>query len=118
MKRHSFWLITLAIFFAFALNAQAAELRTINIVPELAFDGTTAYCFANCKAPSTSDKIDATLTLYQGTASVDSWSDSGTGSLYIAGNCKVQQGKTYKLVLTCSINGVEQPAASVTATCR
>ena len=56
-------------------------------------------------------------TLYQGTTYVDSWSGSGKGYASVSGSCGVRSGKSYKLVLTYSINGSSKPSVSTTATC-
>lgn len=119
MKRR---MISLAVLFllVFSLSAQtalAAEARVTRVWPTLCFDGTTAVCSVSYRAGSTSDKISATLTLYQGDSYVDSWSDKGTGSIRISGECEAQSGKDYRLVLTYSINGTAQTSASVEGTC-
>lgn len=102
------------------LTAQAvcaADLRAAGGTPSLSFDGTTAICSVICQGNRTTDKIEATLTLYQGSTTVDSWSASGTRKVSFSGECAVRSGKTYRLELTCSINGVEKPSVSVTKTC-
>ena len=48
------------------MTAQAAEIRSIRVKPDLYFDGTTAICSVSVKADSSNDKVKATLTLYQG----------------------------------------------------
>lgn len=101
-----------------AQTTQAAEIRLITRTAELSFNGTTAVCTAFCKGDSTKDSISATLTLYQGTTQIDSWSASGTGRVSFNEECKVEYGKTYRLELSCSINGAAQPAVSVTKTCQ
>lgn len=85
---------------------------------DLSFNGTTAVCTAFCKGDSTKDTISATLTLYQGTTRIDSWSASGTGRVSFNEECKVEYGKTYRLELSCSINGTTQPSVSATKTCQ
>ena len=46
--------------------AQAATQRAY-VRPSLSFSGTTATCSIICRGNSTSDDLDVTLTLYQGT---------------------------------------------------
>lgn len=99
------------------LGAQTVDARVASARPSLQFDGTTAICTALCRGENTTDQIRATLTLYQGSSRIDSWSGSGTWSATVSGQCKVQSGKTYKLTLTYSINGVSQPSVSVSNTC-
>ena len=92
----------------FTMSAQAVESRTTTSKPILSFSGTTAYCAVECAGESTSDEVKATLTLYQGTTYVDSWSGSGKGCASLSGSCKVMRGKTYKLVLTYSVRSEER----------
>ena len=63
------------------------------------------------------DRISAKLTLYQGNTYIDSWSAAGTYRVPVSGECTVKSGKTYRLVLTWSINGVAQPSESTTRKC-
>ena len=96
--------------------AQAVSQR-IGGSPRLSFNGTTATCYVTCYGKSGSDTVDATLTLYQGSTYVDSWSDSGKYYVTLSGEHKVQSGKSYKLTLEYSINGVKQPSTSASAVC-
>ena len=118
MRRCRLALVTLLVCILFTVSAQAIEPRAVRGIPSLVFNGTTAQCSALCNGGSSSDTVEATLTLYQGTTYIDSWSDSGKDSLSFSGSCKVERGKTYKLVLSYSINGVEKPSVTVTNTCR
>ncbi len=99
------------------LSAQAAESRIIGSTPELYFNGTTAVCSVSCRADNAKDKVEAALTLYQGETYVDFWSNSGTGRVFVSGSCEVESGKSYKLVLAYSINGVAKSSATTTGTC-
>ena len=99
------------------LSGQALQPRAVKVEPVLDFNGTTATCSVSFKADNATDKVSVTLTLYQGNTYVDSWSDSGTWRVSISESCKVESGKTYRLVLTYSINGAAQPAKAVTGTC-
>lgn len=118
MKRRWFILATLLIILTFTISAYAVEVRGVSGFPMLSFDGTTAQCYADCMGENDKDAIEATITLYQGTNRIDSWSDSGKGFLSVSGECKVQKGKAYKLILRYSVNGVEMPSVTVTKTCR
>lgn len=64
MKRRILSLAALLLI-VLSVTAQAAETR-MGGNPVLAFDGTTAQCTATCYGRSSSDKVTATLTLYQG----------------------------------------------------
>lgn len=116
MRRRVFALVV-PLLLLLALPAYALEARSGKTIPNLYFDGTTAICTASCKADNTTDKVEGTLTLYSGETYIDSWSNSGTGRIVISGKCKVESGKSYKLVLTYSINGVAQPSGTATGTC-
>ena len=59
--------------------------------------------------------VSATLTLYQGSTCVTSWSGSGNGRVIISKSCTVKSGMEYKLVLSYSVNGKAQESVSVTA---
>ena len=74
---------------------------------------------ANCEAmiTSASDSIKATMTLKQGNRVVDSWSGSGTGIVFLEGDCKVTKGVTYTLTVEGTRNGVAFEPATITRTC-
>ena len=116
MKKRVFVLSVLFLLLL-TLSAQAAEVRVVRIKPELYFSDTTATCSVSCKADNARDTVEATLTLYQGETYVDSWSNSGTGRVFISGSCDVESGKTYKLVVDYSINGVAQLSKTTSGTC-
>jgi len=65
MKRRVFPLAALLLL-VLSISVQAAQPRAVGSRPTLSFSGTTASCYVNCKGASTSDKVSATLTLYQG----------------------------------------------------
>lgn len=75
MKKHMVSAVLLLIMML-SLSAQAAEMRVITASPYLTFNENTATCMADCKSTNPSDKVSATLTLYQGSTCVTSWSGS------------------------------------------
>lgn len=115
MRRRICALIILVVL-ALSISVQAIEPRT-SAQLSLSFDGTTALCSVICRGSSSDDAIDATLTLYQGSTYVDSWSDSGKGRVVISGTCKAVSGKNYKLVVDYSVNGESQPSVYSTRQC-
>ena len=115
MKRRILSLAALLLI-VLSVTAQAAETR-MGGNPVLAFDGTTAQCTATCYGRSSSDKVTATLTLYQGGAYVDSWSKTGTYRAYVSGETVAQRGNTYTRELTWTVIGEEQPPVSVSKRC-
>lgn len=116
MKRRICALIALVVL-ALSISVQAMEPRLVSAQPSLSFSGTTAFCSVICSGKSDNDTISATLTLYQGTTYVDSWSDSGKGQVSISGSCKAVSGKSYKLVVNYSVNGVAKPSVYTTKKC-
>ena len=98
-------------------TAQAAVMRSPTATPSLSFSGGKASCSATCTADTRSDSIAATLTLYQGNTVVGSWDNSGTYRVRVSGSANATSGKSYKLVLTWSVNGKSQTSVSKTKTC-
>lgn len=95
-------LTVLCIFLLSCTTAYAAESRAVAARPSLSFDGTTA----NCEVVVTSyGDIDITLSLWQGSTLIDSWSDSGFGMVSMSESCSVTKGKTYKLTVSGTAGG-------------
>lgn len=116
MRRRICALIVL-VALALSISVQAMELRSVSAQPNLFFSGTTAFCSVICSGKSDNDTIDATLTLYQGSTYVDSWSDSGRGQVALSGTCTAVSGKSYKLVVDYSVNGEAKPSVYTTRKC-
>ena len=116
-KRTSSVFVLLLVCILSSQTIQATVQRASYLRPSLSFSGTTATCSIICRGNSKSDDLDITLTLYQGNSYADSWSDSGKGSVVLSKECQVERGKTYRLEVTCFINGVEKPSEPVTNTC-
>lgn len=115
MKKRFFLFVTM-LFFALTLTAHASYMANLSDLI-LSFSGTTAYCSVVCNGDNGTDSISATLTLYQGSTQIDSWSDSGSFSVPVSGSCNVTSGLTYRLKLSWSVNGVSQPDVEVSNTC-
>ena len=111
MKRRIFSLAAVLLL-VLSVSVQAIESRAVQPVVNLSFSGTTAVCFGTCRSGNSSDRIAMTLILEQGGVEVDSWSASGYGQVTITEFCPVTKGKTYTLVLECSVNGEAKPAIS------
>lgn len=116
MKKRMILLIAMIVF-VLTMSVQAAEMRAISGKPILSFSGTTAYCSAVCTGEESRDRVCATLTLYQGSTYVDSWSGSGKGRISVSGNSTVKRGRSYTLTLTYSVNGTKKQSVSTRATC-
>lgn len=115
MKRRVLALVVLIVL-VMSVSAQAVNHRAVNAAPTLDFDGATAECSVVC-AGNVSDRINATITLYEGNDFVDSWSGSGTTRVSVSGDCQVTRGRTYTLEVTWSVNGVQQQSVSTTRRC-
>ena len=116
MRRCICALIALVVL-ALSISVQAAEPRVISAKLMLSFNKTTAQCSVICLGNNDNDAIDATLTLYQESTYVDSWSGSGKGRVVISGTCEAVSGKNYKLVVDYSVNGKSQPSVYSTRQC-
>lgn len=101
----------------FAQMAQAAEPRAAGGTLDLSFQGKMAICTAICQGNSAKDSVKATLTLYQGSTYIDSWSNSGIWEASIYGEHEVESGKTYRLELSYFVNGGSKQGVSVTNRC-
>jgi spore coat protein U-like protein len=116
MRRRICALIILVVL-ALSISVQAVAPRIVSARPGLSFNGTTAFCSVICRGDSDNDTIDVTLTLYQGSTYVDSWSDSGKGRVALSGTCEAVSGKNYKLVVDYSVNGESKPSVYTTRQC-
>lgn len=99
-------------------TSAAISTKAISGKPTLKIEGTTAYCVGKYNSGNRNDAISITVTLMQGSKEIASWSASGKGSVTISKTCKVETKKTYKLVLSATVNGVAKPDVSVTATAK
>lgn len=109
--------VALAVGMTVCASAAESQIvpRLLQVHPSLTFSGTTATCEA--MITSASDSIKATMTLKQGNRVVDSWSGSGTGIVFLEGDCKVTKGVTYTLTVEGTRNGVAFEPTTVTRTC-
>lgn len=98
------------------LPAHAATTRAIVVSPSLKFDGTTATCFVAITANKPTDKISATMELWQGDTFIDSWTGTGTWTLKMEKTATVSKNKTYDLIVSYSVNGVEKTPVSTSRT--
>lgn len=95
-----------------------AASRSIGIVPNLSFSGTTANCTVKVVADSFAHEIEATIKLWQGSICVATWEEEGKGILSFSDSATVTKDKTYNLTVDAIVNGVVQPQVSVSATCK
>lgn len=98
------------------LSVSAAP-RLLNVFPALSFDGTTATCQATVAGNNTSEHIEVTMKLMQGSYCEATWTADGYGYVYMLEYDTVTKGRTYNLVVEVKVNGIAQTPASVSATC-
>lgn len=97
--------------------AQAATPRSPRAYPEITFNGTIATCTARIYADNLTDRITATMVLYDGTREVDRWTASGRGDLSFSYTAEVESGTAYRLIIRYSVNGVQQTTVETQKTC-
>lgn len=95
----------------------SAEPRALGITPALVFDGTTAKCEAAVVGNNTSEYIEVTMKLKWGIFTLETWTSSGYGYVYMLEEHSVNKGWTYKLVVEVAVNGVESSPVYVEGTC-
>ena len=113
MKKRILTLALLAMM-VLSLTAQALEPFALSGRPKLSISGTTATCSVTCRG-NADDEIKVILTLWCGESIVDSWSETGVGSVTIKETCKVVAGNTYDLVMMPVVNGEALEPVTVSA---
>lgn len=110
--------LTLVLVMLLGVTAQAAEpMRKPSAFPNLTFSGTTATCTATVRGDKANDQVSVTMKLWQGNTCLKTWTASGTRSVTLKEPATVSKGKTYKLTVDYTINGVQNPQKSVIRTC-
>ena len=97
--------------------AQAMTPRAPSAYPDIIFNGTTATCIADIYVDNATDRITATMILYNGTREIDRWMASGQGGLSFSYPAEVESGVTYRLYIRYSVNGVQRTPAEIQKTC-
>ena len=116
MKKIISFLLIFCISITILVSASAEGPRRISsITPMLTFSGTTANCRLSISASNQS--ISCTLTLYEGSTVIASWSSSGSNYIMISESTSVQSGHTYTLTGTASVNGSPITIVPLTKTC-
>ena len=95
----------------------SAEPRILTINPVLDFEDTTAFCEATVVGNNTSEYIEVTMKLKWGIFTLETWTASGYGYVYMIEEHAVNKGWTYKLVVEVTFDGVEKTPVSVSGTC-
>ena len=94
-----------------------AEPRAMEINPNLSFDETTATCEVMVAGDNTSEYIEVTMKLKWGIFTLETWTASGYGYVYMLEQHAVNKGWKYKLVVEVTFDGVEQTPVSIEGTC-
>ena len=114
--RTTAFLLAIVLVLTVPLTAYAIP-RTVAVAPELTFNGTTAYCEATVFGNSTSEYITVTMRLWRGNRLLETWTADGYGYVLMSETRTVTQGKTYRLAVNYTINGVNQPQVYIDRTC-
>lgn len=115
MKKR-FWGLIIIMAMILTVPTYAVSARTVDVVPDIEFNGTQAICTVRIMGDRTTDRIAATMKLWQGSTLIDDWSASGTGILKIDETATVVKNKTYKITVDYTINGVAQIPVSISRT--
>ncbi|MDO4316098.1 MAG: hypothetical protein Q4C45_09985 [Oscillospiraceae bacterium] len=112
--------LTAVFLLVLSVTAGAVETRELTPRPTLSFSGTTATCAVNIRADSLSDKISATVKLWDGNTCLKTWTDSGTGYLFFSETHSkdIEPGKSYTMTVDYTIAGKSYPQLSTSAVCR
>lgn len=100
-----------------SVSAYAATSRATSIMPSLSFEGTTAKCQVTVVGNSTSEVIGVTVKLWYGSTCLQTWTASGNGYVVLSKTATVTAGRTYKMTVDVTINGVAENRISKTGTC-
>lgn len=111
LKRVGSLVVLLA--FILAIPTYAASPRQVDVLPNIIFANNNATCTVEIYADRSSDRIGATMELWQGTQRIDAWNDSDSGYLFMEESVHVDANKTYKLVVNYSINGVSKNPVTI-----
>lgn len=114
MKRLIPVVLCLVILGCSILPANAIEVRS-SAKPVLSFSGTEAQCSFTYTEIGCS--INVTLSLWNGSTLLDSWSESGTSYVSISESCPVESGKTYTLKVSGTCDSKTIMVSPVTKTC-
>lgn len=119
MKKRIFAL-TVLMMLALSVTVCAVETRKAAPRPTLTFNGTTATCAVDISGESLSDKINATVKLWDGSTCLQTWMNSDTGILSFSETHSkdIKSGKSYKMTVNYTIAGKSYPQLSVSAVCR
>ena len=114
MKKLAF-LLALILAINLPLNV-AATTRASSITPQLSYSGSSAKCIVAVVGDNSSQHIEVTMKLMYGSSTVASWTGSGYGYVYLSKTATITTGRTYKLVVEVTVDGVTKDPVYVTKT--
>lgn len=89
-----------------------ADARSISGTLKLEFSGTTANC--SFRVINAGSDIKVTMTLWEGSKQVESWTQEGSGLVVMNEQATVSKGLTYTLEVNFTIDGTPQTSQSTT----
>jgi len=95
--------LVLALFVSLGITATAEPIRITTATPKLSFIGTSANCQVTVK--DVDKDIEATMSLWDGSTCLTSWSGSGRSIVFLSGSYEVESGKAYTLTVNGTIDG-------------
>lgn len=113
-KRYLSLALLLAVILSISAHAQTYMMRK---ECDLSFEGSTAYCSVTIKCDKSTDEISALVKLWDGSRPIENWSVNATGKLIFLETKTLTPGKTYKLTVDYTVNGISQTQLSKSATC-
>lgn len=97
---------------------QAANARTVTVIPKLSFVGTTANCSAIVIGTSANDSINAVIKLWYGSTCLKTWTVTGTGNIRFDDTFGVTINREYTLTVDATVNNISNPTVSISGRCQ
>lgn len=116
MRKGIILLAILSVVLGVSVSTNAA-MRSIDILPNLVFQGTNATCEAYIVGNNGNEQIDAVVKLWYRNRCLETWEISGTGYLVFSASATVEKGKTYRLSVDAAFDGDMQPTVSISKLC-
>lgn len=116
-KRYVPLLMMLIVLLLTPANAQTERIATQ--YAQLTFNGTVARCDVDITTSNLKGNISAVIELRDGNSCINSWEVSGTGILHFSDSTTtVVRGRSYKLTVEYTIDGIPQTSLTSSGICR
>lgn len=109
-------LLAIVIVISMPLTVSAAP-RATTISPSIGFNGTTAECEVVVVGNYSSDYIEVTMKLMNGSSCIATWNSSGYTYVHMYQEATVIKNVTYTLIVEVKINNVALTPVSVSDKC-